>query len=64
VNNTVKTASIDAATRALIVRQLGAALAEAWRREHHRHDEAVRDHRRQADEERPEEPATVAGGAQ
>lgn len=56
--------TIDATTRALIVKNLAMALAERWRREHHRHVEAVRDHQLQADEERPEEPATVAGGAQ
>jgi len=55
---------IDASVRDVIVRGLGAALAEAWRRKHHRHDEAVRDHQRQADKERPEEPTTAVGGAQ
>jgi hypothetical protein len=42
VNNTVKTTTIDAATRALIVSNLARALADRWRRDHHPENENAR----------------------
>jgi hypothetical protein len=54
---------IDASVRDVIVRQLGAALAEAWRAEHHRHDEAVRDHQLQIQEEDRTSEGATAGAS-
>lgn len=55
--------TIDASVREAIVRQLGAALADRWRRDHRR-DDGVLDHQHDHQLQIQEEEKTLEGAAE